>query len=109
SLTQVVHYSAGLVSEHLTKSAFSGSLDVIQASERGVWPIKVGILARVCRASVGRPTFAFNEVVIDLRAVILILALNANTFLSVCAHLVVPDSVVPPRHLFFFDPVYRPP
>lgn len=103
----IVPAIAGIVIDDLKNAVFVGILDVINAAETVIVPNKVGILARAGREGVARPAFAFNDVVIDLRAVILIHALNANTFFFVCAHFVVHDDVEQHRNIIFFERVYR--
>lgn len=99
----IVPAIAGIVIDDLKNAVFVGILDVINAAETVIVPNKVGILARAGREGVARPAFAFNDVVIDLRAVILIHALNADTFFFVCAHFVVHDDVEQHRNIIFLS------
>lgn len=103
----IVPSIAGIVVEDLNNTVFVGIFDVINAAETVVVPNKVGILTRAGREGVACSAFAFNDIVIDLRAVILTYALNANTFFFVRAHFVVHDYIEQHRNVIFFERVDR--
>ncbi|EJK90876.1 hypothetical protein UUU_24610 [Klebsiella pneumoniae subsp. pneumoniae DSM 30104 = JCM 1662 = NBRC 14940] len=80
---------AGVIVDDFKHTVFRRVLDVVNAAKTFVVPDKLRILSGAHREGVARPCLALNDLLVNLRTILLIDALNAQRLFFISAHFMV--------------------
>ena len=89
----IVPAFAGVVVDDFKNAVFIRVFNVVDAAEAFVVPDKLGILPGAGREGVAGPGFALDDLIVDLRAILLVHALNADGLFFIGTHFVVHHHV----------------
>ena len=89
----IVPAFAGVVVHDFKNAVFGWVFDMVNTAEAFKVPNELRVLARAGREGVARPAFAFDDLIVYLRAVLGVNPLDTNILFLICAHLVVNHHV----------------
>ena len=89
----IVPAFAGVVVNDFKNPVFGWILDMVNAAEAFKVPNELRILASAGREGIARPAFALDNLIIYLRAILGVNALDADLFFLISAHFVVNHHV----------------
>lgn len=102
----IVPAFASVVVDDFKDAVFIRVFNMVHAAEAFVIPDELGILPGTGREGIAGPGFTLNDFIINLRAVLLVHALNADRFFLVCPHLVVHHDVQQHGDIIAFQRLY---
>ena len=89
----IVPAFAGIIIHDFKNAVLGGIFNMIDAAKAFVVPNELRVLTRTGREGVPRPGLAFDNLIVNLRAVIGVYALNLNVFFLVGPHFVVDHHI----------------
>ena len=103
----IVPAFAGVIVNDFENAVFGGILYMVNAAEAFEIPNELRVLACAGREGVARPAFAFDNLIVYLRAIFGVNALDADLFFLIRAHFVVNHHVQQYGNIIVFQRVNR--
>lgn len=103
----IVPAFAGVIVNDFKNTVFGWVLDMVNAAEAFKIPNELRVLACAGRESVARPAFAFDNLIVYLRAILGVNPLDADLFFLICAHFVIDHYIQQDGNIIVLKRVYR--
>ena len=98
----IVPAFSGVIIDDFENAVFGGVFDMVDAAEAFEVPDKLRVLTRAGREGVAGPGLTFDNLIVNLRAIIGVYALDANVFFLIGPHFVVDHHVQQYRNVVVF-------
>ena len=103
----IVPALSGVVINDFKNAIFIGVFDMVNATKAFEIPNELRIFSCTGREGITRPAFAFDNFIINLRAIIFVDSLNTNRFFFVRAHLVIHYHIQQDGNIVTFQGIDR--